>query len=193
MSACTERFVHSALLAGAAILGTASLGPIPASAQSAEETVAFMLWGLEEGASTKRLSRNRWQTQEHDGGRSSFSIQRLTSCVFRVSYQAQRAGVPDAMEFEYVLNFAAVHDFRAWLANGRDQRIIVKIEGRSWYRKTVHSKTTGRGVFNIGAGSVGIFVASGGSVERLQDAFAYFRSAFCPGRGGDMDDVVRLD
>ena len=153
MTACIKRFAHSALLAGA-IFGSASLMPAPASAQFAEETVAFMLWGLEQGASTKRLSQNRWETQEHDGGRSSFCIQRLTDCVFRVSYRAQRASVPDVMEFDYVLNFAAVHDYRAWFANGRDQRIIVKIEGHSWYSKTVRSKATGRVVYDISAGNV---------------------------------------
>jgi hypothetical protein len=193
MSTWIKRTARSALLAGAAILGTASLVPAPARTQSAEETVAFMLWGLEAGASTKRLLQNRWQTQEDDGGRSSFSVQRLTDCVFRVSYQARRAGVPDVLEFEHVLNFAAVHDFRAWFANGRDQRIIVKIEGQRWYSKTVRSKTTGRVVQNTDSGNVDVYVANGGSVERLESAFSRFRSAFCRGRSLHPDEPAQSE
>jgi hypothetical protein len=190
MSACIKRFAHLALLAGAAIFGTGSQ-PVLASVHSAEETVAFMLWGLEEGASTKRLSQNTWETQEHDSGRSRFTVQRLTDCVFRVSYQAQRAGVGDVMEFEYVLNFAAVHDYRAWFANGRDQRIIVKIEGHSWYSKMVRSGATGRVVHAISTGNVDAYVASGGSVQRLLDTFAYFRSTFCGGRPLSNDETAK--
>jgi hypothetical protein len=79
------------------------------------------------------------------------------------------------LEFEYVLNFAAVQDFRAWLANGHDRRIIVKIAGPGWYSKTVRSRATGRVVQNISEGSVGVYLAGGGSVERLQAAFAHVR------------------
>lgn len=179
MSTCIKRLAHWALFAGAAILGSASLVPVRASAQSAEETVAFMLWGLEEGASTKRLSENRWETQAHNSDRSIISIQRLTDCVFRISYQTQRAGMPNVLEFDYILNFAAVYGYHAWFANGRDQRIIVKIEGRSWYSKTVRSKATGRVVYDVSAGNLDVYVARGRSVQRLQDTFAYFRSAFC--------------
>ena len=39
-------------------------------------------------------------------------------------------------------------------------------------------RANGRSVHNISAGSVGTYVPSGGTVEHLRSAFAYFRSAF---------------
>jgi len=90
--------------------------------------------------------------------------------------------MPDVLEFDYVLNFAAVHDYSVWFANGRDQRIIVKVEGERWYSKTVRSEATGRVVYNVSTGNVDAHVAGGGSVERLRNAFAYFRATFCRGR-----------
>ena len=179
MTTCIERFGRPALLAAAALLGGVSIAPIPAAAQSAEETVAFMLWGLDEGAKTKSVANNLWEAEGHNGDRSSFGILRLTDCRFRVSSQVQRAGTLEVLEFDYVLDFAAVHDYSAWFANGSDQRIIVKVEGTSWYSKTVRSKATGRVVYHISEGNVDAYVAGGGSVERLQSTFAHFRSAFC--------------
>ena len=117
-----------------------------------------------------------------NGDRSSFAILRLTDCSFHISSEVQRGDTLDVLEFEYVLDFAAVKDYSAWFANGRDQRIIVKIEGESWYSKSVRSRATGRVVQSISAGSVDAYVAGGGSVERLQSTFAHFRSAFCGGR-----------
>jgi hypothetical protein len=179
MTACMNRFARPALLAAAAILGAVCLAPMPAAAQSAEETVAFMLWGLEQGAQTKRVADNQWEAEDHNGDRSSVGIQRLTDCRFRVSGQVRRAGAVDVLELDYILDFASVHDYSAWFANGRDQRIIVKIEGKSWYSKTVRSRATGRALQSISAGSVDAYVAAGGSVERLQGAYAHFRHAFC--------------
>ena len=127
MTDCIECLTRLRRLAGVAIVGAAFLAPMPASAQSAEETVAFMLWGLEEDGRTKRLSENLWEAEGHGGDQSSFRIQRLTDCLFRVSSQVRHAGVPDVLEFDYVLDFAAVKDYSAWFANGRDRRIIVKM------------------------------------------------------------------
>ena len=76
----------------------------------------------------------------------------------------QRAGEHDVLEFEYLLDFAAVHDYSAWFANGIDRRIIVKIEGKNWYSKTVRSTATGRVVQTISSGSVDAHVVAGGSV-----------------------------
>ena len=183
-TACIKRFAYPALLATAAILGVVSAAPILASQESAEETVAIMLWGLKEDAKTKRLAEHLWEAKSHNGDRSSFRILRLSDCRFRVSSQVRQAGTLHVLELDYVLDFAAVHDYSAWFANGKDQRIIVKIEGQGWYSKTVRSKATGRVVYSVSAGNVDAYVAGGGSVERLQDAFAHFRSAFC--RGGSL-------
>lgn len=179
MNSCIRRLARPALPMAAALLGVASATPIRAAPPSAEELVALMLWGLEEGAKTKRVSESGWEAEGHDGDRSSFGITRLTDCLFRVSGHVRRAGMHDVLEFDYVLNFAAVHDYSAWLANGRDRRIIVKVEGRSWYSKTVRSKAAGRIVYSIDWGNIDTYVADGGSVERLQSAFAHFQSAFC--------------
>ena len=94
--------------------------------------------------------------------------------------------------FDYVLDFAAANDYSAWLANGYDQRIIVKIEGHSWYSKTVRSQTTGRVVHNISNGNIDTYIARGGDVERLRSAFAHFRTAFCK-RSAQGPDDDRLD
>jgi hypothetical protein len=172
-----KRSGSPALLAAAAILVGASIAP--AAAQSTEETVAVMLWGLEEGAKTKREGENAWEAEDTDGERSYLSILRLTDCRFRVAKEVQRAGASDVLEFDYVLDFAAVDDYSAWLANGHDQRIIVKIEGHRWYSKTVRSKATGRVVYNIREGNIDTYIARGGGVERLRSAFGHFRSSFC--------------
>ena len=183
MRAHLKCFAHSGLLAGLALLGVVSLAPLPAAAQSAEETVAFMLWGLQDGSEIERASRTLWEIERENGDRSTLGIVRVTDCRFHVSSKVQRAGMLDVLEFDYVLNFAAVNGYSAWLANGRDRRIIVKVEGQGWYSKTVRSKATGRVVYSIPAGNVDAYVANGGSVAQLQSTFAHFRSAFCPGRG----------
>jgi hypothetical protein len=181
-----KRSGSRALLAAAAILvGAPTARP---AAQSAEETVAVMLWGLEEGAKSKREGENAWEAEDADGERSHLSILRLTDCRFRVANEVQRAGTSDVLESDYVLDFAAVNDYSAWLANGRDQRIIVKIEGHRWYSKTVRSKATGRVVCNIRAGNIDTYIARGGGVERLRSAFAHFRSAFCKRSAQVPDD-----
>ena len=128
------------------------------------------------------MSETLWATEDQNGDRSTFGIVQLTDCLFRVSSEVQRASMLDVLEVDYVLNFAAADSYSAWLANGHDRRIIVKIEGLRWYSKKVRSKATGQIVYNISAGSVGTFVADGGSVERLQSTFAYFRSALCHGQ-----------
>jgi hypothetical protein len=183
MACRSKLFERRALVAAAAILGGASVSPIPAAAQSAERTVAFMLWGLEEDPKIQRVAENLWEAEGYDGDRSRFHILRLTDCRFHVSSQVQRAGMLDVLEVDYVLDFGAVHEYSAWFANDSDQRIIVKIEGQSWYNKTVRSKTTGRVLQKITGGNVDAYVANGGSPERLRRTFVNFSSAFCHGRG----------
>ena len=180
MTTSLNRFAHPTLFAAAAML--VAFAPVPTAAQSAEETVAFMLWGLEEGAKAKRVADNLWEAEGHNGDRSIVGIQRLTDCRFRVSSQVQRVSALDVLELDYILDFAAVRDYRAWFANASDQRIIVKIEGVSWYSKTVRSRATSRVVLSISGGSVDIYIAAGSSLERLHGAFAHFRHAFCRDR-----------
>jgi hypothetical protein len=168
--------VHGFLGPGAATSGA------PPVVQSAVDTVAFMLWGLEERAKAKHGSDGVWETEDHKGDRFTVSVVRVTDCLFRITSQEQRVSAPQPLEFEYILNFALVDDYGVWSANDIDRRIIVKIEGRGWYSKTVRSKTTGRVVYAIKEGNIDAHVAAGGSVARLQDAFRHFRSAFCRGR-----------
>jgi hypothetical protein len=183
MRARIKCFAAAGLLAGSALLSAVSLSRMPAAAQSAEETVAFMLWGLQNGSKIKRASFVLWEIEHETGDRCTLGIVRVTDCQFRVSRNVQRAGTLDVLEFDYVLNFAAVDSYSAWRANRHDDRIIVKVDGLGWYSKTVRSKATGRVVYSIPAGNVDAYVAPGDSVERLQSAFAHFRSAFCRGRG----------
>jgi hypothetical protein len=157
--------------------GTAAPRPVPLV-----DTVAFMLWGLEEDAKTKRMSEGVWETEDHTGNRSSVNIVRITDCLFRISGQVQRISMGHVLDVDSVLDFALVHDYSAWFANDIDRRIIVKIEGRGWYSKTVRSRATGRVVYAISEGNIDAYVADGGSVARLQNTFRHFRSAFCRGR-----------
>lgn len=157
--------------------GTAAPRPVPPV-----DRVAFMLWGLEQGAKTKRMSEGVWETEERTGDRFSVKIVRITDCLFHISGQVQRISMGHVLNVDSVLNFALVHDYSAWFANDIDRRIIVKIEGRGWYSKTVRSRATGRVVYAISEGNIDAYVAGGGSVARLQKTFRHFRSAFCRGR-----------
>src|SRR5262245_39387815 len=186
VGAAMKRPGWPALVAAAAILCGDAI--VPAAAQSAEETIAIMLWGLEEGANTKRVGKSAWETEDADGDRSSLSIRRLSDCRFRIANEVQRSGSFDVLEFDHVLDFAAVNDYSAWFANGRDQRIVVKIEGHNWYSKTVRSKATGRVVYNIREGNIDTYVARGACVECLRSAFSHFRSAFCRRSAQGSDD-----
>jgi hypothetical protein len=66
MALPTKCLVRSALLAATVILAVGSLGPSPTNAQSAVETVAFMLWGLQDGLKTKRLPETLWSTEDQN-------------------------------------------------------------------------------------------------------------------------------
>src|SRR5262245_53741755 len=83
-----KRNGSSALLAATAILVGAPIAP--AAAQSAEETVAVMLWGVEEGEATKRVAKHAWETEDTAGERSHLSVVRLTDCRFRIANEVQR-------------------------------------------------------------------------------------------------------
>jgi hypothetical protein len=182
MKARMKPLSYPLLVTAGAILGAAFGTSIPATSPSAEETVALMLWGLGRAPNTNGASESLWEVEDQGGDRTTFGIVRVKDCLFRVSGKMQRTGMPDTLQFDYVLNFAAVDSYSSWAANGHDHRIIVKLEGDRWYSKTVRNNATGRVVYSIGAGSVGTFVVDGGSVERLHGAFAHFRSVFCRGR-----------
>ena len=85
------------------------------------------------------------------------------------------------LRIDYSFDFALAHDYSAWFANGKDQTIITKIEGRSWYDQKVINEADGRTVQSVTRGSIHTFVA-GGSIERLYAAFNEFRINHCEER-----------
>src|SRR5262245_9615706 len=89
-----------AMVAAAAILGGIPIAP--AAAQSPEETIATMLWGLEDGANAKRVAEDAWEAKDAAGNRSYLSIVRLSDCRFRIANEVQRAGTLDVLEFDHV-------------------------------------------------------------------------------------------
>ena len=131
-----------------------------------------MIWGLEAASRTDRP--NTWRVESPDGERAAFSVLRLSDCVFSGSVERHLARTGHVLKIDYSFDFALVREYSAWLANGKDERIITKIEGSRWYDQKVINKTDGRTVQNISGGSIHAFVAGAGSVERLEAAFKNF-------------------
>lgn len=136
-----------------------------------------MIWGLE--AASRTVRPNTWRIKSPDGDRAAFSVLRLSDCVFSASVEMHLARTGHVLKIDYSFDFALVREYSAWLANGKDERIITKIEGSRWYDQKVINKTDGRTVQSISGGSIHAFVADVGSVERLEAAFKDFRINHC--------------
>lgn len=168
------------VLAVGVLLAAAPAASTPLGERSAEELVALMIWGLEPASRTEQA--NAWQVEEPDGDRAIISVSRLSNCLFSVSMEKRVARTGHVLKIDYSFDFAAVRDYSAWLANGKDQRIITKIEGKNWYDQRVINTADGHTVQSIPHGSIHAFVAGGGSIERLQAAFNDFRVNHCKAR-----------
>jgi len=168
------------LLAVGALLAGFPSASTPLGARSAEETVALMIWGLEAASRTDRP--NTWRVESPGGDRAAFSVLRLSDCVFSASVEKHLARTGHVLKIDYSFDFALVREYSAWFANGKDERIITKIEGNRWYDQRVMNKADGRTVQTITRGSVHAFVAGAGSVERLEAAFKDFRINHCQER-----------
>jgi hypothetical protein len=168
------------VLAVSVLLAAAPAASTPLGERSAEELVALMIWGLEPASRTERA--NTWEVEEPDGDRAIFSVSRVSDCRFSVSVEKRVARTGHMLKIDYSCDFAAVRDYSAWLANGKDQRIITKIEGKNWYDQRVINKADGHALQSITHGSIYAFVAGGGSIERLQAAFNDFRINHCEAR-----------
>jgi hypothetical protein len=175
--------MKSISLKGAALLlllvGNAAVSTSLA-ARSAEDLLALMIWGLEPASRTERA--NTWEVEQPDGDRAVISISRLSDCLFGASVERHLARTGHILKLDYSFNFAAVRDYSAWFANGKDQRIIIKIEGNGWYDQRLINKADGRTLQSIAHGSIHAFVASGSSIEVLQAAFMDFRVNHCKAR-----------
>jgi len=167
------------LFAIGALLADAPTASTPLGVRSAEETVALMIWGLEATSRADRL--NTWKIEHRDGDRVTFSVLRRTDCLFSASVERHLARTGHVLKFDYSFDFARVREYSAWFANGKDERVITKIEGSRWYDQKVINKADGRTVHSIPGGSIHTFVA-GGSIERLQAAFEDFRINHCQER-----------
>jgi hypothetical protein len=97
------------------------------AARSAEETVALMIWGLETASRTDRP--NTWRVESPHGDRTAFSVFRLSDCVFSASVERHLPRTAHVLQIDYSFDFALVREYSAWFANGKDQRVITKIEG----------------------------------------------------------------
>lgn len=84
------------------------------------------------------------------------------------------------LKLQYSLDFSAVTEYDAWLANDRGKAIIIKIEGAGWYSMSVLNPTSDRVLEVIKSGNVVANVAASGAVERLRSAYLDFRTNYCP-------------
>lgn len=170
-----------AITALVALLGGASILP-PARAQAPQQTVAFLIWGLEEGPSIAAVSSTKWIVQEGDGSRSTFDIKQVGACRYDAQIQRQMANSTEVLQFDYAFDLSAVTEYDAWIANQLNPAIIVKIEGTGWYSKRVVNLMSGRKLQTIKDGSVDTAVVATGSLERLRRAYDDFRANHCPHR-----------
>ena len=175
-----SRTFHS-LVATAIIASCIAATLPPAHAHSPEDAVAFFMWGLEKTARASQLTPSKWAVEDRNGTTSAFVINRVSECRYGVQIEKQLA-TGDALRFDYSLDFSAVTEYEAWVANPDSRAIIIKIEGTRWYSKKVVNLKNGRVLQTIKEGVVDANVAAGGSVERLRRAFADFRINHCRGR-----------
>jgi hypothetical protein len=171
--------VFTVLAIGIVLAVTPAASTLPA-ARSAEELLVLMIWGLEPASQGERT--NTWEVEQPDGERATISVSGLSDCIFSVSVERRLARTGDMLKVDYAFDFAAVRNYDAWLVNGKDERIITKIEGKDWYDQRVVNKASGRTMLSIKQGSIHAFVASGGSIERQQAAFNEFRINHCKAR-----------
>ena len=163
------------LLAGASVLPTAR-------AQSPQQAIAFLMWGLEEGPRVTAVSTTKWIVQEGNGSRSTFDIKQVGACRYDAQIQRQMANSTEVLQFDYAFDLSAVTEYDAWIANQVHPAIIVKIEGTQWYSKRVVNLMSGRILQTIKDGSVHTAVVATGPVERLRRAYDGFRAKLCPHR-----------
>lgn len=152
----------------------------PLEAQSAEELLALMIWGLDPASQSERA--NTWKVEDHDGERATISVSRLSDCLFSASVERRLARTGHILQIGYSFDFAAVRDYSVWFANDKDQRIITKVEGNAWYDQRAINQVDGRTVQSIKQGRIHAFVAAGGPIERLRAAFEEFRINHCKTR-----------
>ena len=170
-----------AITALVALLGGASILP-PTRAQAPQQTVAFLIWGLQEGPSIMAVSSTKWIVQEGDGSRSKFDIKQVGACRYDAQIQRQMANSTEVLQFDYAFDLSAVTEYDVWIANQLNPAIIIKIEGTGWYSKRVVNVVSGRILQTIKDGSVDAVVVATGSVERLRRAYDGFRALHCPHR-----------
>jgi|RhiMetdeSRZDD1v2_1073273.scaffolds.fasta_scaffold1421397_1 hypothetical protein len=175
-----SRIFHS-LVAAAIIASFMAATLPPGHAHSPEDAVAFFMWGLEKTTRASQLNPSKWAVEDRNGATSAFVIRRVSECRYDIQIEKQLA-TGDALRFDYSLDFSAVTEYEAWVANAGSRAIIIKIEGTRWYSKKVTDLKNGRVLQTIKDGVVDANVATGGSVERLRRAFADFRINHCRGR-----------
>jgi hypothetical protein len=171
------RALLSALMIGGAILG--SPGIANSEASDAEVVVARMLWGLD--PHSRVTGNHTWVVDGPASVQGRYSVTRRSACLFSASME-RPVGTGRPVRIEYLFDFAAVHDFMAWYANPVNSTIITKIEGRDWYTQRIVDQADGHVVLDGVRGNVQVFVAQGGSLERMRAAFREFRITFCPER-----------
>jgi hypothetical protein len=170
------RALLSVLMIGGAILG--SPGIANSEASDAEAMVAQLLWGLD--PNSRLTGSHTWVVDGPASVQGRYSVTHRSACLFSASLE-RLVGTGRLVRIEYLLDFAAVHDFMAWYANPANTTIITKIEGRDWYTQRIVDKTAGH-VLDCVRGNVQVFVAKGGSLDRVRAAFRELRTTFCPER-----------
>lgn len=178
--------VAGIMLAVMAVASTSAV--LPARVQRAEDAVAFIVWGLEERSKASAFS-NKWAFHDSFGAELTFEIKQIGQCQYQVDVVKRPAPGGDLFRVEYTLDFSVVTHYDAWLANSTAGLVMIKIEGVKWYSKRLINLETGRAVQLVTHGNVDVNLAAGGSVERLQSAYADFRTSHCGSKVQPRTDV----
>lgn len=165
-----------------------------ASAQgSAEQAVAFMLWGLEPEASAGPPGKATWQVLSANGQRRVIRVSRHSQCGFRALVEKQFNSASPTYIAAYAFDFAAVRTYSAWPTNTAGLAISVLIEGSGWYDLSFVDPQNGQALQVIGKGDVHTFAAAGNSADHLHRAFADFRKNHCHEHGAQAQFLEGSD
>jgi hypothetical protein len=139
-----------------------------ARAQTAEESVAYMMFDYQLGGSL----RGDPVREEYDFGH--FHVIKKDNCRYIVE-----AGKPDSWSFKVFVDFSNLAEYKVEV--GPEKILYIIASGRNLFTMLFHDKQSGRDEKREGdRWERGVAVHA--SVDRLKKAEAFFRSNFCKGR-----------
>lgn len=159
-----------------AVRGSATLS---AAAQTAEETVTFMLFGIDQ----ELVSKHKWSFKIQDRI-IILEVKRNTNCNYLLSIEGvdpKTGAYRNDMEIDF--SNLSTYDVRAPDHDLATQgaRSLVLLWGRNLYNERVFQAKTGR-MIEERKSQENVAFFGHASPERHQRAFTYFQTTFCKGR-----------